>query len=203
MKQQSGIFERFDKVRKLRGLTYQDIEDSVGIPKQTLFGLKRRDSLNIKTLTALSQVLKISVDQLLGLSPLLTEQPAEKTGTQPAIIKVPSWRLANFNQIDKAKYRFMSEEIGNKTFGIAVDQSETNFPKGTILYFNPEIMPKNDNIVLLKKGLNDYRIRKIIIENQDVYFSHLKLNLTEKIENAEVIGTCTLVVTDLYYASFD
>lgn len=194
-----GIFERFDSIRKSRGFTYQEIEDRSGIPKQTLFSLKRRGSISIKTLVVLAQTLKVSVDQLLGLAPLQLESRFDNK----SLIEVPIYKLEYFKNTARAKIRYLSADIGEKTFGIAVNQVESNFPKGTILFFNPSVEPKSGCIVLVKLDKDDLRIRKINIEGHDVYFTHLKLNLSEKLENAEILGVCTLIMTDTYFSSFN
>ena len=207
MQNSSGLFERFDKIRKFRGLTYQEIENIAGIPKQTLFGLKRRDSINLKNLTALSKVLNVSVDQLLGLAPLLVEKQnvplSDQNSAEGVLVKIPVWKLSSFGKTEEPKYRFMNEDVGEKTFGIAVDSVETNFLKGTILYFNPDLSAQSDSIVLLKKDQDNYCIRKVLVEGNDFYMTHLKLNLTDKKNDAVIVGVCTLIITDMYYSSFD
>lgn len=206
MQNSSGLFELFDKIRKIRGLTYQEIERISGIPKQTLFGLKRRDSINLKNLKSLAQVLNVSVDELLGLAPLTIDKQVPSSSEKfenSELIKIPVWKLSNYGLAAAAKYRFMSEEIGRKTFGIAVDSVETNFPKGTILYFNPDFLPQNDSIVLLQKDSKNYCIRKILYEGDDFYTTHLKLNISDRQGDCLILGVCVLIVTDLYFSSFD
>lgn len=191
----SALFEKVNSLRKEKELTFRELSEQSKLPMQTLFGLKRRDNVGMKVMTALADVLHVSVDELLGRSP-----PSNHPVTPQKLIEVPIWKKTLFGS-DAAKYRYLTAEQGDKTFGIFLDSSD-GYPRGTIMYFNPDLDLKSEGIVFVRYQ-DSLLVRRYIKDGNKVLFGHLKYDTFESYERYEILGVCSLIVTDPYSTLFD
>lgn len=190
----SALFDNINLLRKQSGITFRELSQKTNLPMPTLFGLKKRDNPGTKVVSALADALDVSIDELLGREKIASLQ------NEVQLAKIPVWKLEGFN-METPKYRYLTQDYGKNTFGIILGASE-GYPKGTIMYFNPDLGLRSEGIVLIKEN-EHYLIRRHIKDGAKALFGHLKYDIFESYENYDLLGICVLIVTDPYSASFD
>lgn len=189
------MFEALNKNISLllskKNLTSKELAELVQIPLPTINRLRSDSHLNptLSSLLPLCHYFKISVDQLIGLEPLVFEDQGAEL--QPTLKKIPflAWNKIPFfnitNDYSKNKNFVYSElqEKGPIMATIIEDLDHGFFKKGTTLFIALDKIPNNgDYVVVYSVDKKTIGIKQVL---KDIAATYL-VSVIPGIENLEL-----------------
>lgn len=161
-----------DLIERENKLTPAALARKLGIPTNKITRILNGDVTDPKasTLLQIANYFGISIEQLLGLKPIIREGLANhQTATQ----SLPIYEFSKPAQIAKNWYHWVANEIEGNYYALNVDTDlyEPTFPQNSLLIVNPDIMPEDrcDIIVKKKDSPQHYSIKKYVLEGNEIY----------------------------------
>lgn len=196
-----------EQLLKTSGITETFLSHAINLPRATINRIKTGIITDPKssTLTKIADYFCISVDQLLGRSPITTLKMAP-------IIQVPLLELSelqNNHEIDLNTMRFnnwMSFEyngVSNSLFAYKVtgDAMWPYLDEKSIVIVDTRVIPQNRSFVLVRLATDDEILLRMllidgntqILQSMNTSFSNITLT-----QNDKILGVVIHVKKDLY-----
>jgi SOS-response transcriptional repressor LexA len=161
-----------DLIHRRNKLTPAALARQLGIPTNKITRILNGDVTDPKasTLLQIANHFGISIEQLLGLEPIIQEGVSEK---QEATQSLPVYEFSNPIRTTTDYYRWASNEVDGEYFALAIDTDlyEPTFPQQSILIVNQDIVPDDRSYVLVKKKDSPQycSIKKYVLEGNQIY----------------------------------
>ncbi|WP_419419479.1 helix-turn-helix domain-containing protein [Legionella sp. D16C41] len=146
---------------------------NLGIPTNKITRILNGDVTDPKasTLVQIAHYFNISIEQLLGLEPIVRLGEYEQ---QEVTRPLP---VFDFSKIAQSKspqewYRWVENDVDGEYYALSIDTDlyEPTFPKNSLLIINQDIMPDDRSyIVVKKKDSSHYSIKKYVVEGNERY----------------------------------
>jgi SOS-response transcriptional repressor LexA len=161
-----------DLIHRGNKLTPAALARQLGIPTNKITRILNGDVTDPKasTLLQIANHFGVSIEQLLGLEPIIRKGVSEK---QEATQSLPVYEFSNPIRTTKDYYRWASNEVDGEYFALAIDTDlyEPTFPQQSILIVNQDIVPDDRSYVLVKKKDSPQycSIKKYVLEGNQIY----------------------------------
>lgn len=145
---------------------------NLGIPTNKITRILNGDVTDPKasTLVQIASYFDISIEQLLGLEPIVRQGEYEQ---QEIAKPLPVYEFSHPTQMTNEWYRWSSNEIDGKYYALAIDTDlyEPTFPQNSLLIVNPDIMPDDRSYIVVKRNDSPQHcsIKKYVIEGNQSY----------------------------------
>lgn len=176
-------------IEKNRGLTPTSLAKKLGIPTNKITRILNGDVTDPKasTLLQLAQCFDITVEQLLGLKPILRQEEYNDL-TASQVIPVHSLSYLNTNDKPTEWYRWVENDLEGNYFGLIIDTDlyEPTFSKNSLLILNTDINPEDRSFIVVNKKSNPNYclIKKYVIDGDTCYLYPINPKLSiEKYDN--------------------
>lgn len=155
-------------------LTPAALARKLGIPTNKITRILNGDVTDPKasTLLQIANHFDITIEQLLGLEPIVRQGEAElQERTRP----LPVFEFSKIGQSDTPKewYRWAENDVDGEYYALAIDTDlyEPTFPKNSMLIINPDIEPDDRSYIVIKKKDNPSHcsIKKYVLEGNQIY----------------------------------
>ncbi len=154
-------------------ITATELARRIDLPQPTVHRLLagKTEDPKLSTLSIIAQYFQVSIDQLLGATPL-EANPLNKPGISLSIPLI-SWENATTksftNKLNTSNWNdwfLIDIEASPHSFGLKTKPSmEPRFPGGSILTIDPNITPKDGDLVIVHyKNTAEATIREIILD---------------------------------------
>ncbi|NCT57199.1 MAG: helix-turn-helix domain-containing protein [Legionella sp.] len=147
---------------------------ALGIPTNKITRILNGDVTDPKasTLLQIANHFDITIDQLLGLKPIIPAGEAELQ--QQATRSLPVFEFTQeASKKPKEWYRWAENEVDGDYYALALDTDlyEPIFPQNSLLIVNPDIEPDDRSYIVVKKAdESSYcSIKKYVLEGSQVY----------------------------------
>lgn len=184
-------------------LTTSELARLASIEQSTLHRLLAGKSASpkLETILPLADYFGITIDQLIGKESLPSNrEPGTRKVAEQAFQEVPLLNWKEFSNIESyssaTKYIKTCEAVSKESFALEVQDSSMHprFPEGTILIFDSEIKPENNDFVLVALSSNDeITFKQLRIDGNDIYLKPLnpdfKPKEVEKKNDLKFFGT--------------
>lgn len=176
-----------------------------GIPASTIARMRNNTQANptATTLHPIAHYFNVSIDELLGYTALknpsllpIEDNDAVIATTLPVLAweQVFEW-VSNESEALNAKltqWLKTEHEVSSHSFSITVtsDSFGPGFRKGSLLLFDPQIVPKDGDLVLIQfQDSNQIALRKIIIDGEDIFIRSVnpEIKETKKLTNVSYL----------------
>lgn len=174
---QKSIADNLSGLLKTNNLTSNQLANLLGIPPMTVRRLLSGETEDprISTLKIISDYFGVSVDVLVGDKSQNLLMPSKKVAAY--LVPKLSWNiLSTINRINEINFNTLNEwqsitlneqdTISKSTFALESKPSMyPRFPNGSIFIIDPEIIPADGDIVLVKiKINNNVTLRELVID---------------------------------------
>ncbi|HHV6060387.1 TPA: helix-turn-helix domain-containing protein [Legionella pneumophila] len=146
---------------------------NLGIPTNKITRILNGDVTDPKasTLVQIAHYFNISIEQLLGLEPIVRLGEYEQ---QEVTRPLPVFEFSKIAQSKSPQewYRWVENDVNGEYYALSIDTDlyEPTFPKNSLLIINQDIMPDDRSyIVVKKKDSSHYSIKKYVIEGNECY----------------------------------
>ena len=147
---------------------------ALGIPTNKITRILNGDVTDPKasTLLQIANHFDITIDQLLGLKPIIPAGEAELQ--QQATRSLPVFEFTQeASKKPKEWYRWAENEVDGDYYALAIDTDlyEPIFPQNSLLIVNPDIEPDDRSYIVVKKADESSccSIKKYVLEGNQVY----------------------------------
>lgn len=192
--------ENLNKLMSMAKISRHELCRNTGVPISTIQRLcvEKKSNPTISTLKPIAGFFSITVNQLIGDSPLPNEHSIGlRFQKQELWTNVPiiSWHEAiNWppQDIELTNYPVVSTDIDVSKKGFALEilnNDWVGFRKGSILIIDPDIQPFDRSFVIVhKKGLESATMKKYLIYDGEAYLEPLnKIFKTVELSNEFII----------------
>ncbi|MDX1901849.1 MAG: LexA family transcriptional regulator [Gammaproteobacteria bacterium] len=161
------------------GVSILELAKRTKIPQPTLHHILNGETKKPrkKALDALANFFSISIDQLIGITPLPIIPNALKESLKITTVPIIEWdmlkywpqentTLSNFNEI------ILDKKVDPNSFAIIMEDSnmEPLFPEKSLLLFNPSKTPKDRDYVIVHFAQDDAVIfNRLFVDNSGHY----------------------------------
>lgn len=168
-------------------LTPASLARKLGIPSNKITRILNGDVTDPKasTLLQIANCFGISIDQLLGLEPILKKG---EYGKLMASQILPVFNISHIYKMNKpADWYHWAENTSEKDYfavSINTDLYEPTFPENALLIVNPHLTPQDRSFILVKKknNPNHCMIKKYVIDG-DPYLYPINTKLAVEVYN--------------------
>lgn len=189
-----------DLIERESKLSPAALARKLGIPTNKITRILNGDVTDPKasTLLQIANYFEISIEQLLGLEPLVREGISE----QPeATRSLPIYEFTKPFQVAKEWYRWAFNEIDGEYFALTIDTDlyEPTFPQHSLLIVNTDIMPDDRSYVVVKNKDTPQHcsIKKYVLEANQIYLYPINPKLPVEIFDKNLY-TITGVVLEVH-----
>ena len=161
-----------DLIEREIKLTPAALARKLGIPTNKITRILNGDVTDPKasTLLQIANYFDITIEQLLGLAPIVREGTSQGlTATQA----LPIFELSQPEKMTKEWYRWVPNDNAGDYFTLALDTDlyEPTFQKNSLLIINRDVAPDDRSYILIKKNDNahHYLIKKYVQEGDQSY----------------------------------
>ena len=153
-------------------LTPAALARKLGIPTNKITRILNGDVTDPKasTLLQLASYFGISIEQLLGIEPIIREAAPDN---QDATQSLPIYEINNPTQLTRDWYRWVANEIDGDYYALAIntDLYEPTFPQNSLLIVNPDIAPEDRSFIVIKKNDSPQHcsIKQYVLEGSEIY----------------------------------
>lgn len=160
-----------DLIERENKLTPAALARKLGIPTNKITRILNGDVTDPKasTLLQIANYFGITIEQLLGVVPIVREGVSNQQTTQ----SLPIYEFSNPTQMTKEWHRWAPNEIEGEYYALAIDTDlyEPTFPQNSLLIVNPDIDPEDRSYVFVKKKDSPQHcsIKKYVLEGSQVY----------------------------------
>lgn len=161
-----------DLIEREIKLTPAALARKLGIPTNKITRILNGDVTDPKasTLLQIANYFDITIEQLLGLAPIVREGTSQGlTATQA----LPIFELSQPEKMTKEWYRWVPNDIAGDYFTLALDTDlyEPTFQQNSLLIINRDVAPDDRSYILIKKNDNSrhYLIKKYVQEGDQSY----------------------------------
>ena len=161
-----------DLIEREIKLTPAALARKLGIPTNKITRILNEDVTDPKasTLLQIANYFDITIEQLLGLAPIVREGTSQGlTATQA----LPIFELSQPEKMTKEWYRWVPNDIAGDYFTLALDTDlyEPTFQQNSLLIINRDVAPDDRSYILIKKNDNahHYLIKKYVQEGDQNY----------------------------------
>ncbi|WP_133128636.1 helix-turn-helix domain-containing protein [Legionella nagasakiensis] len=173
----------------------------LGIPTNKITRILNGDVTDPKasTLIQIANYFDITIEQLLGLEPIVRQGEAELESTRP--LPVFEFSTAGESNRPKEWYRWAENDVDGEYYALAIDTDlyEPTFPKNSLLIINPDIPPDDRSYIVVKKkdGSSHCSIKKYVIEGSQIYLYPINPKLPVEIYDGNFY-TITGVILEVH-----
>ena len=164
-------------IKEDKNLTPAKLARKLGIPKNKITRILNGDVTDPKasTLLQIAQCFNITIDQLLGLDPIMRE--GEYPDITPSMA-IPLIRISNINSTLKPNnwsdwYKWVTNDMSESYYAIELDTNVYSpfFPKDSILIINSDIPLEDGAYIIVNKKIDSFcfLIKKYVIEENKEY----------------------------------
>lgn len=145
---------------------------NLGIPTNKITRILNGDVTDPKasTLVQIANYFGISIEQLLGLEPIVRQGKYEQ---QEIARPLPIYEFSHPTQMINEWYRWSSNEIDGEYYALVIDTDlyEPTFPQNSLLIVNPDIMPDDRSFIVVKRNDSPQHcsIKKYVVEGNQSY----------------------------------
>ena len=145
---------------------------NLGIPTNKITRILNGDVTDPKasTLVQIANYFDISIEQLLGLQPIVRQGEYEQ---QEIAKPLPVYEFSHPTQMTNEWYRWSSNEIDGEYYALAINSYlyEPTFPQNSLLIVNPDIMPDDRSYIVVKRNDSPQHcsIKKYVVEGNQSY----------------------------------
>lgn len=147
---------------------------ALGIPTNKITRILNGDVTDPKasTLLQIASYFGITIEQLLGLEPIVRQ--GEAASPQSATRSLPVFEFTQeASKAPKEWYRWPENEIEGDYYALAIDTDlyEPTFPQNSLLIINSDVEPDDRSYIVVKKadGSSYCSIKKYVLEGGQVY----------------------------------
>jgi SOS-response transcriptional repressor LexA len=147
---------------------------ALGIPTNKITRILNGDVTDPKasTLLQIANHFDISIDQLLGLKPIIPVGEADSQ--QTATRSLPVFEFSqDASKAPKEWYRWAENELDGDYYALAIDTDlyEPIFPQNSLLIINPDVEPDDRSYIVVKNadGSSYCSIKKYVVEGHQIY----------------------------------
>jgi transcriptional regulator with XRE-family HTH domain len=180
------------------GININQLHKHTGIPLSTLkrLRLNKENNPTLASLTPIASFFSVSLDQLIGKTPLPSKN---KTETNSITIPLIAWK----DIIDSSKNRWrlafssviiIGTYLNKESYALLIENNNwNNFLAGSLLVIDPSLNPHNrDFIIVYKKGQLSPELRQVLIYKNKRYLKNVNseseiIDFSEKYKNLGVI----------------
>ncbi|MBN9232014.1 MAG: hypothetical protein BGO90_09110 [Legionella sp. 40-6] len=168
-----------DLIDRENKLTPAALARKLGIPTNKITRILNGDVTDPKasTLLQIANYFGISIEQLLGIVPIVREGVTSTETTQ----SLPMYVFSNPTKANKEWYRWVPNEIEGDYYALAIDTDlyEPTFPQNSLLIINPDIKPEDRSYVFVKKKDNPEHssIKQYVLEGSKIYLYPINIKL--------------------------
>ena len=163
-----------DLIERDNKLSPAALARALGIPTNKITRILNGDVTDPKasTLLQIANYFDISIEQLLGLEPIIRQGEAESQ--QTATRSLPVFEFSQeASKAPKEWYRWAENEVDGDYYALAIDTDlyEPTFPQNSLLIINPNIEPDDRSYIIIKKAddTSYCSIKKYVLEGHQVY----------------------------------
>ncbi|OGT22140.1 MAG: hypothetical protein A3C55_02050 [Gammaproteobacteria bacterium RIFCSPHIGHO2_02_FULL_42_13] len=192
--------ENLIKLMSIHNISGHELHRNTGIPTSTIQRLctEKRPNPTISTLKPIADFFSISLNQLIGDTPLPNEYTIgisfQKHETWKNILIITweealNWLSGNINITNKPVVS-TDIDVGKNVFALEIPNNDwVGFRKGSILIVDPDVAPMDRGFVIsTKKGLDSTTMKKYLIYDGEVYLEPLnKIFKTVDLSNDFII----------------
>lgn len=171
------LSNRLEHLIKTRGINTQQLHRYTGIPLSTLkrLRLNKQNNPTLASLIPIAKFFSVSIDQLIGINPLESNNSPYKS------IKIPiiDWENALKRQEDRCKLAFSSLVINDAHLSqasyalITKEHKLVNFLSGSLLIIDPHLKPNNrDFLIVHRKEQTCPELCRLLIAGTKRYLSN-------------------------------
>lgn len=189
-----------------------DLARKTNTPQPTMHRLVAGKSPNPHqdTLKPIANFFEITVEQLKGEEPLPSNIFPSESSKNFSIIEIPllDWEcLSEINQLDEDVEKIAAaSDLSKKCFAIKMPDSsmEPQFPKGSVLIFDPDKTPADRGFILVKLAESQiHTFRQLLIDAEHQFLKPLNPDLNVfkmRLKTPEDVVLGTLVEARQTYA---
>ena len=189
-----------------RGISAAKLSKGTNIPPPTISRLLSgyTDDPKISTMLQLAKYFSVSLDQLMGLSPL--DKNNIQAHTQESIsLPIISWKesvsykriLSSINEENWDNWILTEKPISEFSFGLKTKHHlEPRFPTGSILIVEPDLeVCEGDLVIVHYKNANETSIREVFFDGNKRKFLNINnSNLSDEECETSIIGVVVKTV---------
>ncbi|PWY54575.1 hypothetical protein DGG96_11390 [Legionella qingyii] len=190
-----------DLIGRDRKLSPAALARNLGIPTNKITRILNGDVTDPKasTLVQIANYFNISIEQLLGLEPIVRKGEYEQ---QEVTRPLPVFEFSKVAQSNSPKewYRWAENDVDGEYYALAIDTDlyEPTFPQNSLLIINPDIKPDDRSYIVVKKnGSTHYSIRKYVVEGSESYLYPINPKLPVEIYD-ESLYTVVGVILEVH-----
>lgn len=182
-------------------LTPAALARKLGIPTNKITRILNGDVTDPKasTLLQIANYFDITIEQLLGLEPMVHKGEYEK---QETARRIPIFEFSKPDhiKIPKEWYRWVENDVAGNYYALTIDTDlyEPTFPNNSLLIINPDIKPEDRSYILVQRKNTplNYSIKKYVLEGNQSYFYPINPKLPVEIyeENLYTIAGVILEI---------
>jgi transcriptional regulator with XRE-family HTH domain len=184
-------------IRK-RGINTNQLHKHTGIPLSTLkrLRLNKENNPTLASLAPIANFFSVSLDQLIGKTPLLSKNEVE---TNSLTIPLISWKDIINSPKNRWRLAFSSvliidTHLNKDSYALLIENNNwNNFLAGSLLVIDPSLNPHNrDFIIVYKKGRRSPELRQVLIYKNKRYLKNVNseseiIDFSEKYQSLGVI----------------
>lgn len=190
-----------DLIERNKKLSPAALARDLGIPTNKITRILNGDVTDPKasTLLQIASYFDISIEQLLGLEPIVRQGEYEKQEAS-RLLPVFEFSKPDHPKTSKEWYRWIENEVDGDYYALVIDTDlyEPAFPQNSLLIVNPDISPDDRSFIVVKKKGNQahYSIKKYVLEGNQAYLYPINPKLPVEIydDNLYIISGVILEV---------
>lgn len=160
-------------IRRDKKFTPAALARTLGIPTNKITRILNGDVTDPKasTLVQIANYFNITIEQLLGLEPILRQGEYEQQAvTRP----LPVFEFSKkHSSTPKEWYRWVENNVDGEYYALSIDTDlyEPTFPQNAILIIHPDIEPDDRSYIVVKRKDNPSHcsIKKYVLEGNQIY----------------------------------
>lgn len=162
---------------------------ALGIPTNKITRILNGDVTDPKasTLLQIANYFSITIEQLLGLEPIVRQGEVESQEMTTRLLPVFEFSQAGASNAPKEWYRWPENEVDGDYFALVIDTDlyEPTFPQNSLLIINADIEPDDRSYIIVKKadGSSSRSIKKYVLEGNQAYLYPINPKLPIEIFN--------------------
>lgn len=181
-----------------KALTPAALARQLGIPTNKITRILNGDVTDPKasTLLQIANYFDITIEQLLGLEPIVKHGVAQQEATS----SLPVYEFSNTapSQTPSEWYRWIENDVEGDHFALAIDTDlyEPTFPQNSLLIINPDISPEDRSyVVVKKKGDSSHQsIKKYVLEGNQIYLYPINPKLPVEVFNEDLYDVVGVIL---------
>ena len=170
----SKLAINLEALLKAKNLNASRVAQKLGIPMMTIRRLLSGETTDprISTLKLIADYLEVSVNSLVEDNQAVLEKPAYQS--RPFLVPILDWQTAEkwrtLQNLDSWPHwqpvaGYEKDLINQNSFALRSRPSMyPRFPNGTIFIINPDIVPADGDIVLVKLNNGELTLRELVID---------------------------------------